>query len=254
VGGLLGAALGGLLAQVGLDVRAHFAAVAVVLFGGVLAWSARLLPAEEDAAEAPRLLVRPPRSLVVVGLAAFCCLFAEGAAADWSAVYLDEPLETGPGLAAVAYAAFALAMTVGRLAGDRLTLRWGPVGLLVRGGLVAGGGFGVALALDRPWAGILGFAALGIGLAPVVPTLFRAGGTTPGTPSGQGIAAVSTLGYFGLLAGPPIVGFTAEVIGLPGALAIVAALAGAVTLLAPSVRTREAAARSPARLEGAPSA
>jgi hypothetical protein len=145
-------------------------------------------------------------------------------------------------------------MTIGRLAGDRLTLRWGPVGLLVRGGLVAGGGFAVALAIGRPWAGILGFASLGIGLAPVVPTLFRAGGTTPGTPSGQGIAAVSTLGYFGLLAGPPIVGFTADAIGLPAALAIVAGLACAVTLLAPCVRPHEAGARARARLEEAPSA
>ena len=254
VGGLLGALIGVLMAGGGVDVRVHFALVAVVLFGAALAWSARLLPAGEDTAGAPRLLVRPPRSLVLVGVAAFCCLFAEGAAADWSAVYLDDPLGTGAGLAAAGYAAFALAMTAGRIAGDRLTVRWGPVGLLLRGGLVAGGGFGLALALDRPWAAILGFTALGLGLAPVVPTLFRAGGTTPGTPSGQGIAAVSTLGYFGLLAGPPVIGFLADAVGLPAALALVAALAGGVALLAPTVRPREAAAAPASRLEGAPSA
>ena len=255
VGGLIGAAAGGLVAGAGVDVRAHFAAVAVVLFGGALAWSARLLPAAEDrTGRATRLLVRPPRAVLVIGVAAFCCLFAEGAAADWSAVYLDDPLGTGPTLAAAGYAAFTLAMTAGRLGGDRLTVRWGPVGLLVRGGLVAGCGFGVALAVGRPWAAVLGFTALGLGLAPVVPTLFRAGGNTPGLPSGQGIAAVSTLGYLGLLAGPPVIGFTAEAVGLPAALGLVAALAGTVALLAPSVRPRAAARPSRARLEGAPTA
>jgi MFS family permease len=236
LGGLAGAAVGGGLAAAGLDVRAHFAAIGLLSAIGAVTWGRRLLPGGDDRAAALPMLLRPPRRLVLLGVAAFCCLFAEGAAGDWSAVYLRDTLGTGAGVAAAGFAAFSLAMAGGRLVGDRLTERLGSVRVLTHGALLAGGGLGLALLVGQPAAGIAGFAALGAGLAGVVPTLFRAGGTAPGVPAGQGIAAVSSLGYMGFLVGPPVIGFTAAAVGLPAALGMVAVLAATIAVLAGNAR------------------
>ena len=110
-------------------------------------------------------------------------------------------------------------------------MRWGAPGLLLRCGVLASAGIGLALAVGEPAAAIAGFAVLGAGVAPIVPTVFRAGGTTPGVPAGQGIAMVSRLGYFGFLAGPPVIGFAAEAVGLSMALAVIPLLTLAVSAL-----------------------
>ena len=153
IGGLVGAALGGLLAAAGLDVRLHLVVVPLAACAVALALTRRLLPAGEDTAPPLPALRMPSRRVAMLGLIAFCSLFAEGVAADWSAVYLKDSLGAGAGLAAVAFAAYALTMAAGRLVGDRLTVRWGPSGLLVRCGLVAGAGLATALVIGHPGRG-----------------------------------------------------------------------------------------------------
>jgi predicted MFS family arabinose efflux permease len=222
-GGLAGAGAGAVIAGAGVDVRVHFAAMSLVLALTALAAAPRLLPAEADAAPPAAVLALPPRSLWPLGLIAFCCLLAEGAAADWSAVYLDGPLGTGAGTAALAFTAFSVAMTVARLAGDRLTLALGPVRLVRDGALLASAGFGAALLIGEPVAALAGFACLGAGVAVVVPTVFRAAGTGHGVATGTALAAVTTTGYMGFLAGPPIIGAIAGATSLPAALALVLA-------------------------------
>lgn len=235
LGGLAGAGLGALAATADLDARIHAAAVTgVVLAAGAVAM-ARLLPATADAAgtapAGPRSLL-PSRALWLLGVAAFCCLFAEGAAADWSAVYVAGPLGAAAGTAALAFAAFSLAMTAGRLAGDRLTARHGPAVLVRRGALLAGTGIGGALLAGSPGAAIAGFACLGAGLAAIVPSVFRAAAAAPGIEPGPALAAVSTVGYAGFLAGPLSIGALAELTSLPAALGLIVAAAGVISLLA----------------------
>ncbi len=231
IGGLAGAAVGGLVAGAGGDVRVHLVVVPALVCATALLASRALLAGAVDATPPVRTLRRPPRRITLLGLIAFCSMFAEGAAADWSAVYLDQELGSSEGVAAAAFAAFALSMALGRLVADRLTVRWGGPGILLRCGVLASAGVGLALAAGEPAAAIAGFAVLGAGVAPIVPTVFRAGGTTPGVPAGQGIAMVSRLGYFGFLAGPPIIGFAAEAVGLSVALAVVPVLLLAVSAL-----------------------
>ena len=103
-----------------------------------------------------------------------------------------------------------------------LQLRPDGSGRLVSGGAaLAAVGLGLALAFATPWIAIAGFGLMGLGLAAVIPTLFRAAGSQPGVPSSVGIAAVSTMGYAGGLAGPPIIGTVAQVATLRGSLAII---------------------------------
>jgi hypothetical protein len=240
-GGLLGAGTGAVAAAAGIGALPHFAAVAaVVVAGGLLA--RRHLVADGPAAPSESPAHRAGGRARLRALA-FCCLFAEGAALDWSAVHLRS-LGAAAAVAALAYTGFSLAMASGRLAGDGLSVRWGPVALARRGGLLAAGAMAAALATGRPAITLLAYLALGAGLAVIVPLVFRAAAT--GADAGPALAGVTTTGYLGFLAGPPIIGAVAAATSVPTALVLVVGATGAVALgagaLAP--RPRVLAARA----------
>lgn len=182
-------------------------------------------------------LDRPRQHFAIAGLALAApgvVVARKGAVADWSAVYLDGPLGMGAGAAALGFAVFSLAMVSGRLAGDRVTSRFGPVTLTRAGGLLAAGSLAPALLIGHPVAALIAFFGVGAGLATTVPIVFRAAGLHPGIAAGTGIAAVSTVGYVGFLSGPPAIGSSAELVGLPGALGLVVLATAMVALLAGS--------------------
>lgn len=235
IGGLVGAATGALAAWAALDLRVHMSIAVSVMLAGGIALSPFLLRGGDGTEHEERpFFVKPPRQLVALGIVAFISLLAEGAAGDWSAVYINKPLHAGKAVAALGYLSFSLAMVIGRFSGDRLTMRFGPVALTRAGGLLSAGGLGTALLIGHPVAAIAGFAGMGAGLAAVVPTVFRAAGSHPGVPPGIGLASVSLIGYFGFLVGPPLIGSTAKFLGLPGALGVVALIMAAIGLLASS--------------------
>ncbi|MDW5324755.1 MFS transporter [Plantactinospora sp. KLBMP9567] len=265
IGGFLGAAIGGLFARADADVTTTFWTTALVALG-LAAWAARwALPqaghaatppaAPSPPAAAPTITApsagvpepagerrsgerREPPGVLFLGVLAFCCLVGEGAAADWSTVYLRDSLGSGPGFAAAAFAAFSIMMTAGRLVGDRLAAALGPV-VLVRGcGILAAVGLGGALLVDHPVAGLLGFGCLGAGLSCIAPQVFSAAGNRNPSQAGRALARVAGLGYLGFLVGPVVIGGAAELIGLPRALALPALLALFVALAAGAVRPR----------------
>src|SRR5579884_112588 len=204
---------------------------ALLLAAAILVASPALPAARSSGSPAFAPITRPLLALAIV---CFCSFLAEGSVADWSAVYLRRTLGATAVLGAGGFAAFQFTMTSGRLLGDRVTKALGPVRLVRAGALVAAGGLSLALLVPIPVTALVGFAAMGIGLANIVPIVFSAGGRTPGVAAGPGIAAVATAGYFGMLSGPPSIGFTADAVTLRGGLALVvvlcliaAALAGA---------------------------
>ena len=237
-GGLGGAALGGLLASRGIGPLPHFSAVAVLAAIAFVAAYGALLPSDTDASEegAPAF-ARPTRALLGLGIISFCVLLGEGAMGDWSAVYMDDTLRTGPGFAAAGYAAFSLSMAFGRLFGDRFTELLGPTALVRTCGAIAAVGLGVALAAAQPYVALAGFACAGAGFSIVFPTALSAAGRTSG-PTGPALAAVTTAAYTGFLVGPPFIGFMAELTGLGYALYLVVALSTAVIILAGAVNTK----------------
>ncbi|MBG0831775.1 MFS transporter [Planomonospora sp. ID67723] len=238
IGGFLGAATGGLLATAALTPAATFLVVAAAIAVMAL-WASRWALAPEAGAGPQEKTGGPGggRGVLLLGVLAFCCMIGEGAAADWSSVYLREDLDSPEWLAAAAYAAFSAMMTAGRLAGDRLTALLGPV-VLVRGcGVLAAAGLGTALLVDRPIAGVIGFACFGAGLSCIVPQVFSAAGRRDPARAGQALARVAGLGYVGFLTGPVLIGGAAEWLGLPRALAIPALLALFVALAASALRT-----------------
>jgi MFS family permease len=233
-GGLIGAAVGGLAAWRDVPPFPHFLGVALVVGATAFLATRWLLAADVDRPEEGARLGRPPRRIAVLGLVAFCGLFAEGAAADWSGIYIDDSLDATPGVAALGFATFSVTMAVFRLLGDRLTEHWGPAALTRRGGLLAAVGLGGALLIAHPVAALVGFACMGAGLAAIVPVVFRAAGSVPGLAPAAGIAALTSVGYSAFLIGPPAIGFLAEVTGLPAALAVVVVLLGLLAIFADS--------------------
>jgi MFS family permease len=245
-GGLVGAGTAALVAGVGVGPLPHFVLVAVAVGVVGLAAVAALLPASADRPDVAPTLGRPPRRLAALAVLAFCGLFAEGTAADWSGVYLAESLHTSTAFAALGFAAFSVAMVVFRLLGDGLVARWGPVAVVRRGAALGGVGFAVALAVGHPALALVGLACVGAGVAAMVPVFFRAAGSLPGVPASVGIAALTTVGYSAFLVAPPVVGFSAELVGLPLALGLVPALLGILVVLAPRTEPVARAAVQPA--------
>lgn len=235
-GGFAGAGFGALAADLKLAPLPHLAAAAL-LFGapGLLAIRPLLRRDEDADVDAPALHWRRlPSRLALLGVACFFCLMAEGGASDWSAKLIRDDLAGSAALGAIAYAVFSVCMGTGRLIADRLWARWGAAGLLRRCGALASLGFGVGLLSGTPSIAIAGFAALGLGLAGVVPTLFRAGADEPGVSTGPALAAVSSLGYLGFLAGPPLIGGMAQLTSLRLACGLLVLAGLLVLLLAPS--------------------
>ncbi|WNE95128.1 MFS transporter [Streptomyces luomodiensis] len=262
LGGMAGAGLGGLIAD-HLSPTRHLALLAV--FGLLLAAAAgRTLltqpvpsppvpsppgdvepPAESAAgpgsgaaaaAPEPSPGARPGRVrwlVAVFGLIALCTAYGEGAMADWAALHLHQDLDASAGLAAAGYSVFALMMAVGRLTGTALLERLGQTRTLIAGGATAAAGMLLGSLAPTVWLALLGFAVTGLGLANLFPVaIARAGALTgPG-----GVAAASTLGYGGMLLGPPTIGFLADWYSLPVALTTVAALAAVAAVVAYGTR------------------
>ncbi|WP_405623385.1 MULTISPECIES: MFS transporter [unclassified Streptomyces] len=246
LGGMIGAGLGGLIAG-SLSPTRHLLGLTVIgllvtaLTGRVLLRIQPPEPPESSPADesAPRRLDTRTRGLVVTfGLIALCTAYGEGALADWSALHLEQDLHATPGAAAVGYSSFALAMTVGRLTGTRLLERLGRTRTLVHGGTTAAVGMLLGALAPSLWAALLGFVVTGLGLANLFPVAVERAGTLAGP---DGVAIASTLGYGGMLLGPPAIGFMADWFSLPAALTSVAALAA--TAAAIGLVTRRAAER-----------
>jgi len=252
-GALAGGLVGGAFAWRNVGTAADFAAVAfplVVLAAlsgrfllapralgapGVAASARPSLP-ERRAKAAPATASRRGRRwsgrggrrispLLVLSLLALCSLLGEGAADGWSAVYMRDNLGTSAGFAAMGYAAFALTMAAGRLVGDRLADRFGPVALLRAGGVLAAAGMVTVLLTAAPAGALIGFAGYGVGLSCTFPQMLAAAGVIRPDRPGSAIGMVAGTGYVGLLTGPVLIGGLASLAGLSAALGLPAVLA-----------------------------
>jgi MFS family permease len=225
LGGMSGAALGGVIAAAGLSVPGHFGIMAALLGVVAIAVLPSLLEAPLPPPGEPASRLRVTPALVGLSVLAACFFVSEGAMADWTPVYLSSVLGSGPGVAAAGYAVFSAAMTIGRLSGDWLTVRVGRVRIVRTGALLAAAGLSAALLIGTVPAALAGFLCVGAGFSVAVPLVFSAAGRLDSRSAGPGLAAVTTAGYLGFLAGPPVIGFIAEAFTLPLALALIVVLA-----------------------------
>ncbi|HEY3756931.1 MAG TPA: MFS transporter [Opitutaceae bacterium] len=261
LGGLLGAAAGGIVAGAGIATPWHFLGAAIVC-GSLIAWASMRLSvagglsrggargphARFDVESATAGVSAPGYSasarsrktrtaifeplILALGLIAFCSMIGEGAMADWSALFLRDVRQASDGTAAWGYACFSVTMAFGRVLGDRLIARFGPGRMLRAGAAAAAAGLAAAVALPSAAATMVGFGLAGLGFSTIVPIVFSAAGRVRGRPAAESLAAVSTTGYLGFLAGPPAIGLIASAIGLRWALGVVVATSAAGIALA----------------------
>jgi fucose permease len=233
LGALAGAGAGALGVGLGISLTVQLLVLGAAALPLVF-WALRLPdedPQPHDEERAARLTIRHwPKAVLLLAAIAFASMLCEGAAADWSAVYLRNSLKAEAVIASLGYAFFTAAMVLARLSGDALIARRGAGRVVAVLCGIATAGFAAGLASGNVVVALIGLATLGAGVATVVPTVFSAAGTLPGIAPALGIAAVSACGWAGFVCGPPLIGQLASATSLPVALGVVPLLTAFIAI------------------------
>lgn len=234
-----GAAFGAAVLKLDWSVATHFLIFAVLatlpcMFLATVEWTS-----DRTANIAGgRLFNLPKGILILVGIVAFCSAMGEGAMADWSAVFLVETVAASESQAAAGYAVFSVAMVLARLLGHRAIQRLGAHRTAQISGVTALAGVLTAVFGSSVPPVLCGYALMGLGFALIMPLAFSKAANDPDQPSGTAIASVATLGYGGLLLGPPIIGFIAEHASFEAGFLSLALLSVTIALLAKALETK----------------
>jgi predicted MFS family arabinose efflux permease len=222
LGGVAGAGgMSGLL-TLGLSPwRATWIVVAAIVL--MLALSARFFLPYGGRSSGPAFALA--RGVVLfIGVLCFILFLTEGAVLDWSAVFLTDVRGMSAAHAGLGYAAFAATMTVGRLTGDRIVVRFGPKAIVIGGSLIAAAGLALATLVPFWAAAILGYALVGVGCSNIVPVMFSLAGKQDEMPESIAVPAITTMGYAGILLGPAFIGYVAHASSLAIALLILSVM------------------------------
>jgi predicted MFS family arabinose efflux permease len=225
-GGLLGAGLLSILLGFGFELHAIAMAFSLVMFLLLLSQYRYLYPKseEETSSNAKSSFSRPSGKVMFIALLCFVGFLSEGAVLDWSAVFLQSSYGYEVAMAGIGYAVFSVAMSVGRLFGDKVVEKMGSVAVVQLGGFMAALGYILTVTSTWGYLELVGFVLVGLGGANIVPILFSAAGRQPDTLPSVALTMVTTMGYAGILLGPAIVGFVAQQTSLTIALAGIAFL------------------------------
>ncbi len=236
-GGLVGTGLGSLAIAAGLTTLQHLAIAGAVLgvTGAVAVFRSGAASTGRRGTGGPAL-AWPRGALWLLGIVALSSAFGEGGVADWSGVYLRDVVGAAAAVAPLGFLVFSVTMAVVRFLGDAVATRLGAARTVRFGGVVAGVGIVLALVVPTVPVALAGFALAGCGLAVIVPLTFAAAGRADGVTEGEGIAAVATVAYSALLAGPPVIGFLSRLTNLSVALGLVAAVVASIALTGRALR------------------
>ncbi len=229
--GFTGASIGTLMINLHLTPFVHFCIITGAAYLLITLLYRNSLRRDINAGDDRPLFAKPDATLLKLGLIAMCCMVCEGAMFDWSGVYFQKVVEAPKGLIPLGYTAFMSTMAGGRFAGDKLVMRLGTLRLLQLSGLVIATGLIIAVAFPVIVTATIGFMLVGIGVSSVVPLVYGVAGKSTVFSPGVALAAVSTIGYLGFLAGPPMIGFIAHAASLRYSLGLIAVLGFMTTII-----------------------
>ncbi|HCQ64075.1 MAG TPA: MFS transporter [Rhodobacteraceae bacterium] len=233
LGAATGAATGFGAVSLGIGITPHFIAVSLLAAVPALLIARGAWVSQTHAADGSEpVFVFPKGALLVVGAVALAAALGEGSVADWGALFLVRVAGAGEASAALGYTVFALAMVTVRVSGGGVVGALGPVRTTRIAGLLAATGAGLAVAVASYPVALAGFVLMGAGYALVIPLAFSRAANDPFVKPGRAIASVATLGYGGVLLGPPIIGFVAEATSVRFSFGVVAALALVISVFA----------------------
>jgi MFS family permease len=224
--GFTGAVVGTLMVALHTSPAVHFMIVYALILGVVALMSRSLLP--RDAHQGRRhegrqkIFTRPDRYILIIGLLAFANMVCEGTVFNWSSIYFDQVIAPPENLVRLGYIAAMCSMTIGRFTIDRFITRFGAIRVLRFGGVTIVAGLLLVVASPHIVLSTIGFLLLGAGISPAIPICYSLAGRSPSMLPGVALATISSVAFFGLLMGPPAIGFLSEALGLRWALGIVA--------------------------------
>lgn len=229
--GFAGAGVGALMIRFSVSPSWHFLAVGLLLTTICIYAYPDSLRQQPTPRERQPWFALPNKTLVKYGLISFASMACEGTMIDWSAIYFRKVVHATPSAASVAFTVYVIAMTIGRLTGDRLANRFGIRTMLTYSGVLIAGGLLVAIVLPFMPTAIIGLILTGFGVSCVIPMVFAMAGRSVGMSSGSAIASVSTVGYIGFLIVPPLIGSVAQGAGLQAAYGMIVVFGLLITVL-----------------------
>lgn len=217
----------------------QLAIIAVVCALGLLFCSRFLLPSSVDKGLSGQHFAWPTKATIGLGALCFLALMIEGSVADWAAIMLQGRFTLDAATAAMAFGFYQTGMALSRFTGDRLRQRFGAGPMVFWSALLTAVGTLAALVVPSVPLALAAFAIGGIGIGNVAPVLFAGGGRLEPDAPGRGIAAVTSMGYSGFLAGPPLIGLVAEVTSLQWALGLTVCAALIIAIFSHMVKTAD---------------
>ena len=231
VGEIVGAGGVTLLLSLNFSPFLSLSVVALGCVGMLGAAMPNFIPYRKQLSEIPsRTLTLPRGKVLLLGVLCFIVFMGEGSITDWSGVLLIDFRNVSINHAGLGYVAFASMMTLVRLTGDFVVTKLGRQTVMLGGSFCAATGFFIAATVPNVYASIIGFGLVGIGLANVVPILFTATGKQNAMPANLALSSVTTMGYLGLLVGPPVLGLIAHETSLLVSLGVLAFLCSVVAI------------------------
>lgn len=229
--GFTGASVGNLMVNLHIAPFRHFIIISIAAFFITFLCFRNTLRQDINTDSERPIFAKPDARLLKLGLIAMCCMVCEGTMFDWSGVYFRKVVQAPQGLTLLGFNTFMGSMAGGRFIGDWLATRLGTKRMLQNAGIIIATGLSVAIIFPYVLTATAGFLLVGIGVSSVVPLVYGAAGRSKNFSPGVALAAVSTIGYLGFLAGPPMIGFIAEGWNLRVSFTIIAVLGFCTTII-----------------------
>jgi len=233
LGGFAGASIGTLMVALSIAPLNHFIVVTALIILLVLVFFRYSLKKDQRSREDVKsIFVLPDKSLRNLGILAFCCMGCEGCMFDWSAIYFRDIVHAPQNLVTVGLTTFTITMATGRFISDWMVTRLGVTRVLQISGALITFGLFTAVIFPNFYVAAFGFFLTGFGVSSVVPLAYGLAGKSKTMSTGMAIAAVSTVGFIGFLAGPPLIGYIAHASNLRWSFAVMGILGFGTALLA----------------------
>lgn len=222
--GFCGAAIGTVMMAAHVIPLYHFIIMWAISIIAILLAYRFLLEKDINTNEKAPVFSLPGKEIFSLGAIAFCSMMCEGAMFDWSNVYFKKIVLVDAAWIGAGYTAFMITMAGTRFMADWLTHRFGLKTILTCSGIFTAIGLLTAVIFPVLPVAIIGFLLVGMGTSSVIPLVYSAVGKSKTMSPGVALAAVSTLGFFGLLLGPPIIGFVAGAASLRWSFLLIAGM------------------------------
>jgi MFS family permease len=233
VAGFTAAAIGTVMIGANVLPYQHFIIISIFILTAIFITFRYTLKEDFNKQEkGQKIFVMPDKSLLNLGLIAFCSMICEGAMFDWSGVYFKKVVMAEKAWIGAGYTAFMSTMATGRFIADWFTVRFGVKRTFQLSGMLTASGLMVAVIFPHLITAMIGFFLVGFGVSSIVPLVYSAAGRSKVMSAGVAIAAVSTIGFFGFLIGPPLIGMIAGISSLRVSFVVIAAMGLSVSVIA----------------------